>query len=195
MDTNKLVYLFGEKHESWKYEKNYLSFVTPYLISSKVSHIANEKLDLSNKVIWDMFAGIGADSIYFSKYSKSVISTEINKTTYQHLCDNIDTFNCNNITTINSDCCLIDNGADLVFFDPPWGSTFISGNTFKFEELVLLNGVKILDLAEKVFDKYKTLIIKSPLKCESFEVLFGSHITSIWTFKNQKLKFLLAEKK
>ena len=76
----------------------------------------------SNKKLLDGTAGLGGNTISFSKYFKDVIATEIDSDRFELLKSNINTFNLSNITILNTSCIdILDNEYDGYFFDPPWG--------------------------------------------------------------------------
>ena len=192
--SNKYSYLFGPNHCSWKFPMNYLSYVTPYAVSEKIAQIANRIFDLSDKVVFDMFSGIGTDSVALSKYCKSIVCTEIVPERFKMLEHNIKlSMKSCIISKYNQDCCIeLDpsHNVSVVFFDPPWGKTFVSGQAFKFEGLTLDNGQDIIKLASNMLDKYGMMIIKSPIKCESFDKAFIDQSVASYSFQNQRLKFL-----
>ena len=194
--SRKYEYLFGPKHRLWKFPINYLSYVTPYAVSEKIAQIADHIFELSDKhrTVFDMFSGIGTDSVALSKYCKGIVCTEIVPERFEMLEHNIKLGNNSCIINkYNQDCCIdLDpsHNVSVVFFDPPWGNTFISGRNFKFEGLTLDNGQDIIGLATKMLDKYGMMIIKSPIKCESFDQEFSKDIVASYAFPKQRLKFL-----
>ena len=198
--SRKYEYLFGPTHQSWKFPMDYLSYVTPYTVSVKIGQIADRIFKLSDKdrIVFDMFSGIGTDSVALSKYCKGIVCTEIVPERFEMLEHNIKLGNhlCT-ISKYNQDCCVdVDpsHNISVVFFDPPWGKTFMSGHDFKFEGLTLDNGQDIIGLATNMLDKYGMMIIKSPIKCESFDQAFSDNIIASYSFPKQRLKFLFLVK-
>ena len=191
-----LKYLFGSEYRRWVYETPYLMYVTPECVTSRImSIIAREYALTPLSVTWDMFAGIGTDSIELSKYS-SVIATEINPETHKHQETNLATFGVTNVTSILSDCTdMIDRlnaSVNLIYFDPPWGETFRTGYDFDFSQVKLSNGKEVVNLAQEVQNKItRNIVIKSPITSCTFDILFESDIALIYTFPQQKLKFIL----
>ena len=195
-DSSKLVYLLGTNHQDWSYETDYVMFITPEIIANQIVHLADEHFGgLIDKVVWDMFAGIGTDAIRLAKISGKIICTELNTNTYLNMLKNIETQNVSNIDVINGDCTdhIGKIHANIIYFDPPWGDTFRSGEPFDFRD-VIIGGRNVVDLALEM-QKHGALIIKAPYACDSFEEVFNKDdILSIFTFSQQKLKYLFVKK-
>lgn len=87
MTDSKLNYLLGEEHYKWTYtEDDYLSFITPNIIIDKIIDLAKEHFNgLNDKVLWDMFSGIGSDGLRFASHAGKVICSEIDKDRYNDL--------------------------------------------------------------------------------------------------------------
>jgi 16S rRNA G966 N2-methylase RsmD len=193
MSSSKLKYLFGDLQ--LEFPEAYLSFVTPKNVSDTIIQLAQEHFDLTDKIIWDIFAGIGTDSIRFADVSNKVYCTELNENTYKVLCKN--TSNKDNIMCRNIDSTTCINmhpydQCDIVYFDPPWGSTYDKSATeFDFNN-VKINNLTVPQLALQLHSQ-ADLIIKSPVISNSFEDIFGSNIDT-FLFTQQKLKFLFVRK-
>jgi predicted RNA methylase len=200
-DISKLKYLFGKSYNDWSYTDSsagdqYLMYVTPDIIARQVVKSSNARFQLRNKVVWDMFAGIGTDTLRFSQISGKVVSTEIDPLIFENLKKNVTSLqDRTNIEIHNMDCCEYEKNAeiDVVYFDPPWGSTFRSGSHFSFDNVALANGEKVLDIAKRLHQKYP-MIIKSPAMCYSFEDLFSTEQITTQVYYKQKLKFLFVNK-
>jgi hypothetical protein len=80
-------------------EKDYLRFATP----KEVALYRAEKLSLGDKIILDIGAGIGGQTLAFSKKFKKVISIEINKKAKKILEETIKKLNIKNIQLIEGD--------------------------------------------------------------------------------------------
>lgn len=193
MSKSKLNYLFGDK--CWDYLPERLHYVTPYQISQAVAKLVHDHYSLQDATVWDMFAGIGMDSVNLSRYAKQVISTEVDLPTYCKLETNCQ--NNTNITCIHADCCrgLAKGTADVVYFDPPWGDDFMSGTDFDFHQVVVSDTVDVIELLRQVVDQYRLVIVKSPYESSSFELAFDDQITAIYAFPKPKVKFLIIENK
>jgi hypothetical protein len=186
--------LFGEQDLTYPNDR-YLSYVTPYNVGLMVLRIAESEFkNSSGKVLWDMFAGIGTDSLLFATGFKNIIATELHQETYA--CGKKNTAHQENIIFLNEDCsntatCI---NADVVYFDPPWGANFVSGQPFSFENEYLANQRGILDLLESI--PSPEIIIKSPLLCDSFEALFPpKYIKKVYLCSEKNLKFIFIQKK
>lgn len=197
--NSRLVYLLGPDHANWSYSEPYLAYITPEIIARSVISVANEHFNgLIDKVIWDMFAGIGTDAIRLARSSGRVICTEINPATYKDLLKNIETTNTENVKPIQGSC--IDHldkiRCNIVYFDPPWGETFQSGVDFDFGQVRLQGSqgqVSVLELAKRIQKKCH-LIIKSPFSSDSFEKLFvPEDIICVSSYRQQKLKFIFVK--
>jgi predicted RNA methylase len=188
MDS-KLQYLFGFGFRKWHCTSgNYYAYVTPHLIISKISDLADEHFHgLGDKVIWDMFAGIGTDGIRLAQRAGKVICTEINPTTYIDLQKN--SVDIDNVESYNVDCCKFTTKCDIIYFDPPWGDTYRSGEPFNFNDIRLSTGTTVAELAKSAYNGIG-MIIKSPITCNTFEELFADETIYTFTFTQQKLKFL-----
>ena len=187
MDS-KLQYLFGAGYRKWTCSTGgYYAFITPDLIMRKICDLADEHFHgLKDKVIWDMFSGIGTDGIRLAERAGKVICTEINYSTYADLQKN--SKDIDNVETYNADCCKFSTKCDIVYFDPPWGNTYRSGEPFDFNK-IRLGAVTVAELAKQVYGG-DGMIIKSPVTCNTFEELFTDQVIYTFTFTQQKLKFL-----
>jgi predicted RNA methylase len=182
-------YLFGNDQDLWQYPNDkYLSFITPDSIIKIIIKNANKIFNLHDKVIWDPFAGIGTDSIRFSKICGKIISSEIDKETYQFLNVNMDIFKVYNAKTFNEDTLKIKfHAADIVYYDPPWGDTYIKDQPYTFNQ-------EFKDLFLKLHSRYH-IIAKIPYLCFDIEeTVHDDNILSIYTFSKQKLKFIFINK-
>ena len=196
--SSKLKYLFGD--EEWSCSDDYLSFVTPRCLGDLIVRKTAERyVNISQYVIWDMFGGIGTDASRFACVAGKVLCTEINPETYKHMITNCKRFSWSNVDCQNADCIymLLQSPpcCDLVYFDPPWGDTFKSGQAFNFEDVKLRENMNIMELAKIVYETYGNMIVKVPYTCTSFERMFEAQsIDCIYTCSQQKLKFLFIRK-
>ena len=189
------TYLFGGRNNLAYPNNKYLSYITPYDVVQGVMKQAGKYFNgLQDKIFYDMFAGIGTDTIQFAKGVKRVYAYEINKETFDCGVANISGFS--NITYSHQDCTEIQSDMiteAIAYFDPPWGRNFRPGESFSFENETLENGIPVLALLKNIPCRY--IIIKSPLLCESFETAFPAHfIANIMLFTQQKLKFIFIVK-
>lgn len=194
-----LKILFGEDPTKWQYNKQQLSYVTPYYISCKIAELAHQYYPKATS-IWDMFSGIGMDAIQLAQYF-SVYSTEIDQNTYNIFLKNISSHGLEDkIFPTLADCCSCIETAqpDIVFYDPAWGPSFRSNVPFSFNDVHLSNGISVPDLFMKIFnEKTKNIIIKCPIKCDTFEDLIknanldtSKYAVQKFLFTKHKLKFI-----
>jgi 16S rRNA G966 N2-methylase RsmD len=193
MSMSRLTYLLGDENLSYPSEE-YLDYVTPVDVFSIVLFNANVQLGgLSDKVVWDMFAGIGTDSIRLARYSGRVISTEINPITFNCLSKNL--AGLQNIEIHNKDCrdMTTETEPDVIYFDPPWGDEFKTGQQFSLDDVLLNNGLSVLDIFNTVRSRYPeaSVIIKTPFMCDFEKYIPEDSIKNILTFSRQKLKYIL----
>lgn len=121
--------------------------------AEKISNIIKLHLDLINlkkekTVITDATAGVGGDTISFSKNFKFVHSIEIDKTRCEYLKNNIEIYDCDNVGVINGDCVDIINTIDdhnVIFFDPPW-EPGNSGSYKQYDNLRLQFGDESIEI-------------------------------------------------
>uniref|UniRef100_A0A6C0J8S8 TRM5/TYW2-like methyltransferase domain-containing protein n=1 Tax=viral metagenome TaxID=1070528 RepID=A0A6C0J8S8_9ZZZZ len=192
--NSKIKYLL-DNNPLWKYpNEKYLNYITPYSIANIIINEAVPYFNLDDKVVWDMFAGIGTDSIRLSARTGKVICSEIDTKTYKCFVDNIKGFNINNIISYNEDCSIAEHKVDIVYFDPPWGSEFVSGKEFSFDS-VELSECTVTELMAKMYSMYP-MIIKAPYLCNTVEKVVNEYdIMRIFTFSQQKVKFYFTKKK
>jgi len=129
-----------------------------------IDFLKNKNIDPLDVNIIDGTAGIGGNSINFSKYFSKVLSIEINNIHYEVLKNNIDALNIKNIQIYLANFLnIIDSIKDdsnIFFFDPPWG-----GNCYKnFKYFNLKIGkLEINDVINILYDKnIKYTILKAP---------------------------------
>jgi 16S rRNA G966 N2-methylase RsmD len=129
-----------------------------------IDFLKNKNIDPLDVNIIDGTAGIGGNSINFSKYFSKVLSIEINNIHYEVLKNNIDALNIHNIQIYLANFLnIIDSIKDdsnIFFFDPPWG-----GNCYKnFKYFNLKIGkLEINDVINILYDKnIKYTILKAP---------------------------------
>ena len=196
-------------------------------MSSKSSGVV-ESLDIADELIdvvldgptillWDMFGGIGTDSIYLSRYF-NVIVTEIDKTVHDLAVRNVRTFNKTNINLVNDNCINMINKIQphVIYFDPPWGNSYKSRTkNFDFNEVYIdyptpdnidqsLEGSNLQQINKKVscvdllkyIHKHVTpyIIIKSPINSNTFDRLFPNQVQYIHKCPNKNLKFIYLTK-
>ena len=197
MRNQGLKILFGKDYKVWSWVSDQLPYTTPIHIAEKIASLAYKFYSVTNKdpVVWDMFAGLGADTIPFANNGCKVYCTEINTRIFNLLNKNIASHGLETeVQTFRAD--VVDKlnvfEADIVYFDPPWGESFDSHTNFSFKEVKLNNGYNIIDLLKKIAQtKTEKIVIKSPLNCDTFESLDFIQIKRTFVFPKYNLKFFL----
>jgi len=129
--------------------------------AEKISNIIKLHLEMLNLpkeiiIITDSTAGVGGDTISFAKNFKFVYSIEIDKTRAEYLKNNIEIYDCNNVTVINDNCMNIINKIEdhnVIFIDPPW-EPGNSGSYKQYDNLRLQFGDESIEkVCNKLMDK------------------------------------------
>lgn len=129
-----------------------------------IDFLKNKNIDYNNNSIIDATAGIGGNTINFSKYFKKVYSIEINKTHIDVLNNNIKALSLKNIETYNKSFfdimdTMIDK-TNLFFLDPPWGG--FQHKNFTYFNLKI-GSLQIYNVINMLYDKnYKYVFLKAP---------------------------------
>lgn len=115
-------------------------YITKPFDSNKIIKFISYHVDnLNEKIILDSTAGVGGDSINFSKVFKQVISIELEYNRYTQLKNNIKVYDIDNVICINGDSTKLINkitNYDILYIDPPWGGR----NYKKYDKLRLKIG-------------------------------------------------------
>lgn len=147
-------------------------------------HLNTLKIPINNVTIVDATAGVGGNSISFSKNFKYVYAIELNKTRSEYLQNNINIYNCLNVKVINDNCLNLlykmDN-FDIIFLDPPWQYNNVSYKKYKNLKLSLDNeSIEIIcnKLMDYNFMKTipKLIVLKLPKNYDIF--YFYKHISN-----------------
>lgn len=87
------------------------------------SYCIKNNIDTSDLIITDATAGVGGNTISFSKTFKHVNSIEMDTDRCKYLANNINVYGINNCTVHCGNCVdlMYKFDHDIVFFDPPWG--------------------------------------------------------------------------
>lgn len=193
--------LFGLNVGDWKYDADKLCYITPFLINWQVSKMAS-LIYGNGELLWDMFGGIGTDSIQFSIYF-NIITSELDKITYELLRSNILKYKIKNVNIMNINCFellgLIE--PNVIYYDPPWGIGYKPKmKNYDFSQVFLEypddkndipKKVSCTDLILYIYENIcKNIIIKSPLNSNSYELLFKEKIYYILKCPYKNLKFV-----
>ena len=196
-----LKLLFGDNYSNWSYGDFNLSMATPWNVSRVISEVTTKIYpchDYEGQYVFDMFGGLGIDTICLSKYYR-VLTTEIDETTYKSLVANCSIFpECKDGEIKNIDCIKFassisqrDVKPHFIFFDPPWGDNFNSRcDNFDFTNVMLPNGLYIVSILDKLLEITPNIVIKTSLKSSTFELRYAKRIAHVMVFQKQKLKFI-----
>lgn len=148
-NTNKKIRIFPTLKNINNYDKIQIddesySFITLKEIADYISKIICANLIENNinpgkSVMVDLTAGVGGNTLSFSKYFNKIHAVEIDNNRSEYLKNNIDVYELTN-TFVYNKCCnlfidenLLNIGANTVFVDPPWG-----GASYKEHDTILL---------------------------------------------------------
>jgi 16S rRNA G966 N2-methylase RsmD len=133
--------------EKLKIDRDSIHYISTPNNAKKIANIIGSYFKKSCKdiTIVDATAGVGGDTIAFSKKFGKVISIEIDNIRYEHLNNNIEVYGFKNVSTINANSNDIIpklSNIDIIYIDPPWGGSNYKNNTnlkLKMAEIELEN--------------------------------------------------------
>jgi hypothetical protein len=162
------------------------------IITSLVEYHIN-KLELLSKdlIITDSTAGIGGNTISFSKKFKNVNSIEIDKKRFEFLKNNINYYNLENVNLVNCNYLNIMENLiqDIIFMDPPWGGR---GYKKKSSLTLKLSGIPLEDICTKLKKLTKILVLKLPLNY-NLQSLIKPLNANIFKYKIKRMYILIIE--
>lgn len=142
-----------------------------WLKSIMIDFFKQKKLNTKYCTIIDAFAGIGGDSIFFSKYFQHVYAIEKNKTHFEVLKNNIEVLDLNNVHLYMGNFMHVIQEAKLIetkyilYMDPPWG-----GPEYKKQEIIDLeieldvpNEKKLHEVMNILYKYYQIVFLKAPI--------------------------------
>ena len=157
-------------------------------------HLREKGLDPLNCIITDGTAGVGGDSIKFSKFFKQVNAVEIDKDTFDLLNKNIEKFNIINIKTYNADYITIMSNLrqNVIYIDFPWGGI---GYKNKKEVTLYLSGLSVDKIVEQLFLDNNLIFIKVPfnVSTEFFQRYITDEISILNKMGRESFKILKLE--
>ena len=196
-----LVNLFGDNYANWCYPHDkFLTYVTPQKVSIKMAELIYQRYN--PKYIWDMFAGIGSDSVHLATktHAKLITATEIESDVFKCLRKNVKEYlQIKPVQTDNTKYKYKKNKANTVIhYDPPWGDKFRPGKPFDFDQVKLGDDqLPITDIISNLLSQgYKAVIVKSPLLSNTIEDRFSDRIdkdTDVIKFAQNKLKYIIID--
>ena len=141
-----------------------------------------------NLTITDATAGVGGDTLHFSKHFKHVNAVDILEDNIKLVTENCKIFGVTNVSTFTGDYTLLHNTLtqDIVYLDPPWG-----GIGYKKQESVelYLSDTPIHTAIDKVFLHTKHIFLKLPLNANTTNLNI-KEIRVIYNKKNVKSFYL-----
>ena len=158
-----------------------------------ISFLKNQNININNTNIIDGTAGIGGNTINFSKFFSKVLSIEINNIHYDVLKNNIDALNIKNIKLYLGNFLnildILKNESSIFFFDPPWG-----GNCYKnFKYFNLKIGkLELNEVINILFDKnMKYIILKAPHNLNLSSLYSNIKYENLIVHRNSKQNMIL----
>lgn len=175
-DTESGSSFISDFFEKLKIDDESVSYISVPIDASRITkiiknHLEKYNIDSLKLTITDCTAGVGGDSISFSKFFKTVNSIEIDTNRFNYLLNNINAYEINNVNCYNEECIkyLKQSEQDIIFIDPPWG-----GFGYKLHDRIRLklNNSKIEKIIRNLlFKKIYLFVLKLP-KNYDFEFLF-----------------------
>ena len=186
------VYVFGDgKPLQYPFPK-YLTYATPHSIAEIVFQSANEHLQLADKAVLDMFAGVGSDTLHLARWAGRVDALEVHGTTYGCLHTNLKTSKLPNVHAHREDALTWNrSGSDVVYVDPPWGDAYNKHRPFAFLD-VQLGGTTVGALLQRLYKRH-AMVLKVPYNAGDITDVFvdggSERIRHVITFERQHLRF------
>lgn len=155
---------FGEKYTSGALRLSHTSiFTSSFFDDAECTSKLIKKACPSCKIITDVGAGAGCNTVSFSRHFNKVNAVEYDSMEYQRLLNNIKSLKLKNISTIEGDytniCDTITQ--DVVFIDPHWG-----GAKYElFDKLILcLSDLRVDEIATYIINKNiaRMVVLKTP---------------------------------
>jgi len=189
-------------YDKLKIDEESISYISLPIDASRITKIIKNHLDKYNLdpkklTITDCTAGVGGDSISFSKIFKNVNSCEIDINRYNFLINNINAYEIENVKCFNKECTsfLKDSDQDIIFIDPPWG-----GNNYKLQDRIRLklNEIKIEKIIRNLLSKKIYLCVLKLPKNYDIEYLFKyikkyKDNTDIYLYNLEKMSIIVIE--
>jgi len=177
--TNKGLYSISKPEDA-----SFISYILIEILKN------NFKKDPSKLIIMDSTAGMGGNTIHFSKIFRKVIPIEIDKLHFNVLKNNIESLSLKNVELIHDDFMNhLDKKTDILFFDPPWG-----GNSYKKYKYFNLRFGKmtiyqILNIMHS--KKIPLVMFKAPINLNINPILENINYQHVHIHKNPKKTMLL----
>ena len=155
--------------------------------------LKGQNIDIKNETIIDSTAGIGGNSISFSKYFKKVYAIEINNVHYNVLLNNLEALSINNTETyLNNFLYIMDtisSKSKIFFLDPPWGGK--NYKNFKYFNLKI-GKLQIYNVINLLYDnQFKYIILKAPFNLNLSPIYANIKYENMNVHTNQKKNMLI----
>lgn len=145
---------------------------TSWIKTILINFFKNKNINTKSLNLIDSTAGIGGDTISFSKYFKNILSIEKDKIHFELLKNNLDVLDIKNVKIENNDFVsildnlnLVKNDYSLLYIDPPWGGP--NYKNLKNIDLFIINNndekIYIKDIINKNYYYFDYIILKSPI--------------------------------
>ena len=155
--------------------------------------LKNENINIATSTIIDATAGIGGNTISFSKYFSKVHAIEINNIHYSVLMNNLEALSIKNVI------CYLDNFINIInnvtiksnifFLDPPWGGK--NYKNFKYFNLKI-GKLPIYTIINMLFEKkIKYVILKAPYNLNLSPIYINIKYSNMNVFSNFKKNMII----
>ena len=157
-----------------------------------IKFLTSENVDYSSENIIDGTAGIGGNTINFSKYFKFVYAIEINNVHFNVLNNNLEALAIKNVATYMDNFLNIlneVNNSNIYFLDPPWGGK--SYKNYKYFNLKI-GKLPIYNIINILYDqKIKYVILKAPVNLNLSSIYENIKYENMSVFTNKKKSMIL----
>lgn len=172
-----------------KYDIEGLWSITYPMEADIISNLIKSEIGTNSNIL-DATAGIGGNTISFSKYFKNVSSIELSQPRFELLKNNVNAYKINNVSLINDDCLNhLAGNYDAYFFDPPWG-----GPDYKYSQKtkIKLSNYTLEEVVHKIKNlNNKLIFIKLPFNYDLNE--FSKFNYKINKIKNYQIIIIYAD--
>jgi 16S rRNA G966 N2-methylase RsmD len=158
-----------------------------------ITFLKNNNLNPLQESIIDATAGIGGNTINFSKYFSKVYAIEINNIHYDVLNNNINALLIKNVEIyLNNFLTIIDKfskKSTIFFLDPPWGGN--SYKNYKYFNLKI-GKLQLYAVLNILYDNnYKYVILKAPFNLNLSIVYANIKYKNMNVFSNNKKNMII----
>jgi 16S rRNA G966 N2-methylase RsmD len=158
-----------------------------------ITFLKNNNLNPLQESIIDGTAGIGGNTINFSKYFSKVYAIEINNIHYDVLNNNINALLITNVEIyLNNFLTIIDKfskKSTIFFLDPPWGGN--SYKNYKYFNLKI-GKLQLYAVLNILYDNnYKYVILKAPFNLNLSIVYANIKYKNMNVFSNNKKNMII----